>query len=100
MTARTSLLRLRLGNGKRRVSSRTLSRTRSRAAASSRSDERFVDQVGDLEHFFFFHPARGDGGRADADAAGFEDRVGVEGNSVLVHGDAGAIENFLRLLCR
>ena len=58
--------------------------------------ERFGEQVGDLEHLFFFHAARGDGGRADADAAGFEDRLGVERDAVLVHGDAGAIENLLR----
>ena len=35
--------------------------------------ERFRDEIGNLEHFFFFHAARRDGRRADADAAGLED---------------------------
>ena len=57
--------------------------------------EGVVHEVGDVEHFFFFHAAGCDGGGADADAAGFEDGVGVERDAVLVHGDAGAVEDFL-----
>lgn len=34
--------------------------------------ERFGDEIGDFQHFFFFHAACGDRGRADANAAGFE----------------------------
>src|SRR4029079_2922305 len=37
----------------------------------------------------------GDGGGADADAAGLEDGEGVEGDAVFVDGDAGFIEDFL-----
>src|SRR5439155_3096815 len=58
--------------------------------------QRFRDQVGNLEHFFFFHAARGDCGRAHADASGFERRAGVERNRILVYGNSRAIENFLR----
>ena len=32
----------------------------------------FLDQVRDIEHLVFLHPARGDGGRAETDAAGLE----------------------------
>jgi hypothetical protein len=53
--------------------------------------QRVVDQVRDIEHLFFFHPARGHGGRADANAAGFEDGC-VERDAVLVYGDAGVVE--------
>src|SRR5205814_3394353 len=35
---------------------------------------------------------------ADANPARFENRERVEGDAVLVHGDAGAVEDFLRLL--
>jgi hypothetical protein len=51
-----------------------------------------VHQVGDVEHLFIIHAARRHGRSADADAAGFEDGVGVEGDAVRVHGDAGAVE--------
>src|SRR5207253_10291191 len=34
--------------------------------------QRFRDQVGNLEHFFFFHAARGHGRGANANAARFE----------------------------
>jgi hypothetical protein len=59
--------------------------------------ERFGDQVSDLEHLFFFHFARRDGGRAETDPARLKNRIGVERNGVLVHGDAGAVERLLRL---
>jgi len=60
--------------------------------------QRFSKQVGDVEHFFFLHPACGHSRCADADAAGFEDRIRIEGDAVLVHSDAGTIKNFLRFL--
>ena len=55
----------------------------------------FRHQIGNLEHFFFFHCARGDSWCADADTARFERRAGVERDGVFVDGDPGAIENFL-----
>ncbi len=41
-----------------------------------------------------FITARGHRGRADADAATLADRLSVEGNAVLVDGDAGVIQHF------
>jgi len=58
--------------------------------------QRFSDEIGNLEHFFFLHPTGGDGRCADADTAGLERRAGIERNGVFVHRNAGAIENFLR----
>src|ERR1017187_3783706 len=45
----------------------------------------FLDQVRDVEHLVLLHAARGDGGRAEADAAGLEGALRVERNRVLVH---------------
>jgi len=56
----------------------------------------FGDEIGDFEHFFFFHSAGGDGRCTDANPARFEDRIGVERNSVFVYRNPGAVENFLR----
>ena len=47
---------------------------------------------GDFAHFRLAEAAGGDGGTAEADAAGIERRIHVEGNSVLVDCDAGAVE--------
>src|SRR5262245_7827229 len=57
--------------------------------------ERFSDQVCDLQHFLFFHVARCDGWRANADSTGFKDWVCVEWDTVLVYRDAGPVQNFL-----
>ena len=54
--------------------------------------EYFGDPSGDLFHFRLAHAARGDGGAAYADAAGFHRRQGIEGDRVLVDGHAGAFE--------
>jgi hypothetical protein len=58
----------------------------------------FLDQVGDVEHLVLLHAAGGDGGRAEADAAGLEGALRVEGNRVLVHRDAGLVEHFRNFL--
>ena len=57
--------------------------------------ERFSNQVGDLQHFFFFHAARCDGRCADADATGLEDWICIKWDAVFVYCDAGPVENFL-----
>src|SRR4051812_3027617 len=57
--------------------------------------ERFRDPPTDLLHLRFFHAARGDGGRADTDAARLHRRIGVERDGVLVDGDAGVAERLL-----
>ena len=59
--------------------------------------QHFGDQRADLAHLGFPESARGDGGRAQADAAGIQRRIGVEGNGVLVDGDARAVESLLGL---
>ena len=60
--------------------------------------QRGVDEVGDFHHFLLLHAARGHGRGADADAAGFHDRLGVEGDGVFVHRDPGVVERLLGLL--
>ena len=60
--------------------------------------QRGVDEVGDFHHLLLLHAARGHGRCADADAAALHDRLGVEGDGVLVHRDAGQVERLLRLL--
>ena len=55
--------------------------------------ERPVDEVGDLHHVVLAQSAGRHGRGADADAAGFHDRLGVEGNSVFVHRDGGLVQN-------
>ena len=57
--------------------------------------ERLSNQVRDLQHFLFFHAARCDSGRTDADAARFENWIGIEWNAVFVYCDGGPVENFL-----
>ena len=57
--------------------------------------ERFADEICDLQHFLFFHAARRDSRRPDADAARLEDWVGIEWDAVFVYCDAGPVENFL-----
>src|SRR5438270_973770 len=59
---------------------------------------RFCDQVRDLEHLFFFHATRSNSWCTDADAARLENWIGIEWDRILVHGDAGAIEDLLRFL--
>src|SRR5204863_5367564 len=59
--------------------------------------QRFSEEIRDLQHFLFSHAARCDGRRTDADTTRLEDWISIEGDPVLVYGDAGAIENFLRL---
>jgi len=67
--------------------------------ADGREDE--VDAGGDLIHVGFEEAARGDGGRAEADARRLwnGDRVVVR-DGVLVAGDVGAIERLLGASCR
>ena len=50
-----------------------------------------------MPHFAFFHAARRQGRRANADAARFHGWVSVERNGVLVDGDARLVQRFLRL---
>src|SRR3954469_24074772 len=57
--------------------------------------QRFGDPAADLLHLRFLHAARGDSGRADADAARLHRRIGVEWDRVLVDGDAGLAERLL-----
>jgi len=47
---------------------------------------------GDEAHFGFLHAARGECGCADANSRGFERRVRVVGNGILVYGDTGLAE--------
>ena len=54
-----------------------------------------ADHVGDGSHFRFFHPARGDGGGAEADSAGLEWGAGLKWNCVLIGGDAGLVQGGL-----
>src|SRR6266851_7079769 len=56
--------------------------------------EDFGDPGGDLLHLRFAHAARGHGRAAEADAAALHGGQGIEGNGILVYGDAGAIEGF------
>src|SRR2546430_2743866 len=46
--------------------------------------ENVGDPVADLLHFRFAHAARGDGRRAETNAAGFHRGQGIEGNRILV----------------
>ena len=57
--------------------------------------EGFRDQICDFQHFLFLHVARCDSRRADPDTTWLEDWIGIKWDTVFVHGDAGAIENFL-----
>ena len=56
-----------------------------------------MDEVGDLHHLLFLQSARGHRRRAEADAAGFGDRFGVERDGVLVDRDGGLVECLLGL---
>src|SRR5215472_8707474 len=56
------------------------------------------DERSYLVHLGLAETARGDGGRAEPDAARVERRVGVERDRVLVDRDAGAIESLFGLL--
>src|ERR1051326_1522774 len=47
----------------------------------------FADQPAHLAHLGFLKAARGDGRRAQPDAAWIEWGIGIERNRVLVHGD-------------
>ena len=53
------------------------------------------DELGDLIHLGFAHAARGHRRRAEADAAGHHRRILIEGDRVLVDGDAGLAERGL-----
>src|SRR6185437_8224644 len=55
------------------------------------------DPAANLAHLLFPHSAGGHGRRADADAAGLERRVRVEGNCVLIYGDSGLTQSPLSL---
>src|SRR5579885_1808984 len=48
----------------------------------------------DLLHFRFAHTARGDGGRAEANAAALHGWKRIERDGVFVDGDARAVESF------
>ena len=50
------------------------------------------DPSGNAAHSGFLHPARGAGGRADADAAQPQRGFGIVGNHLFVGGDSGAVE--------
>src|SRR6185437_1600417 len=58
--------------------------------------EHFGDPARDFFHFRLAHAARSYGGRAGANASGFHGRQGIEGDRVLIDGDAGAVEGGLR----
>ncbi len=60
--------------------------------------DRFVDEISDIEHLVFLHTAGRNGGRTEADAAGLERALGVEGDGVLVGRDASLVEGFLDFL--
>src|SRR5438309_1673108 len=60
--------------------------------------EHGVDRLRYLEHFGLGETARGHGRGADADPARDERLLGVAGNRVLVHCDAGPVEQLLGLL--
>src|SRR5436853_2844534 len=57
--------------------------------------ENFHDPDADLLHFRLAHAARGDGRAAEADSAALHGGQRIEGNGVLIYGDAGAVESFL-----
>src|SRR5436190_19919105 len=57
-----------------------------------------VDQARDLDHLRLAHPARGDGGRAEADAAGDHRALRLERVRLLVLRDPRAVEAFLARL--
>ena len=59
-----------------------------------------VHPAGDELHLGFLHAAGGDGGGADPDARGLEGGVGVEGDAVLVDGDAGPVQGLLGLVAQ
>ena len=82
------------GNFRHRAS--TSAFTLPSAASSSGDRQRARDELADDIHFRLAHAAAGDGGRADADAARDHRRVLIEGNRVLVDGDAGFAERRLR----
>ena len=56
--------------------------------------EHVGDPVADFFHFRLAHAACGDGRAAEANAACFHRGQWIEGNGILVHGDAGAVERF------
>src|SRR3990172_1440145 len=60
--------------------------------------DHFVHPGGELAHLRFLHAARGDGRRADADAAGAERLARVVGDGVVVADDAGTVERLRGLL--
>ena len=51
-----------------------------------------MHKIGDLCDIGFLHLTGGDGGRIDAEAAGFHRAAGVEGAAVSVDGDASFVE--------
>jgi hypothetical protein len=74
------------GNFRHRAS--TSCRTPASAESSGWSGEGAGDEFADRVHLGLAHAPAGDGGRADADAAGDHRRVPVERDRVLVDGDA------------
>jgi len=73
---------------------RTCPRIRSRAALSLACVKTEPIPLGNLTHFGFAHAARGESRCPDAMPDGRAEG-GIEGNFVLVDGDAGMIERFL-----
>ena len=52
-----------------------------------------MDEVRDLHHVILAEAAGSHSRRANADAAGFHDRLGIERNRVFVHRDRGLVEH-------
>ena len=57
--------------------------------------ERFGEEICDLQHFLFFHAARRDSRRPDADASRLENWIGIEWDAIFVYCNARSVENFL-----
>ena len=55
-----------------------------------------IDPGRDFNHVFFFQAARGDRGRADADAARNKWLLRIERDGIFVHGDPGVVEQLFQ----
>src|SRR5690554_1346633 len=60
--------------------------------------QRLGNEAANQTHLFGSHPPGGEGGCAHADPAGDKGAFRLEGDGVLVHGDAHAVQKLFRLL--
>ena len=62
--------------------------------------DNLVDEIGNDAHLGLLHPARCQRGSADANSAGDEGRLIVEGDSVFIDRNSCGVESFLGIFSR